>query len=388
VVPFSGQLFLSVALSAAGYKALGIEDAMPNDRAFTDGMRVHGPVTLFDPDVSTWDGIFQKEIHAMLIIAHDTDAVTRTYQKLVLSSLPDGVSEIGAEVGAAISNPAGHRIEHFGYADGVSSPVFFRQDLEGHTTANWNPLSGARLVLAKCPAGDENSFGSYLVFRKLEQNVKRYAEIEREFHEALRKVGAKMSVADAGAQIIGRRKDGTSLMVDPGVPSGEPISNDFDYVHDPAGTQCPFGSHTRKLNPRGGTSPSNPGWSVERERFVVRRGITYGQRKDDAWDERVAPKDRPEGGVGLLFICYQASIQDQFEKLQMEWANNGWFPRDPPAFYGVDALIGQRKMPDPGQVPTWPASNGQSIKFSIDECVKLKGGEYFFTPSLRFFRSL
>ena len=65
---------------------------------------------------------------------------------------------------------------------------------------------------------------------------------------------------------------------------------------------------------------------------MVRRAQTYGVRTDGVHDGQLSTK--PTGGVGLLFMAFNASIAEQFEFVQQAWLNNPWFPvvgpEDPP----------------------------------------------------------
>jgi Dyp-type peroxidase family len=394
----SGQLFLSLALSCKGYEKLGINpDSIPQDPAFKAGMR--GRPSLQDPPPEQWTmlkkdgGKALEEIHALVIVSCDTPEVTKLYKDMIVRRSAPHARELGTETGRALRNAARQRIEHFGYVDGMSSPVFVLQDLEGSQNT-WNPLSPPSVVLERCHGGDENSFGSYLVFRKLEQNPRMFAGLEI----ALGKAAGKTS-DEAGAMVIGRKKDGTSLTLSSATPSNPP-SNDFDYRNDTHGNVCPFNAHARKLNPRGATIPSDPQQGVggERQHWIVRRGIPYGARKDDP-TKPASPeslRERPEWGqVGLLFMCYQRSIETQFEELQSHWANDAWFPLEPTEkLKGVDPLIGSRDTREMEngkpllQQPLWPSRSGNMVPFEIPQCVRLQGGEYFFVPSISFIRKL
>jgi len=48
--------------------------------------------------------------------------------------------------------------------------------------------------------------------------------------------------------------------------------------------------------------------------------------------------DKPNDGVGLLFMSYQASIEKQYHFMQSSWANNEGFPT---AQSGLDPVIGE-----------------------------------------------
>jgi deferrochelatase/peroxidase EfeB len=122
----------------------------------------------------------------------------------------------------------------------------------------------------------------------------------------------------------------------------------------------------------------------ERSHRIVRRGITYDEinRKGDL-------SFHPERGVGLLFLCFQSSIENQFEFIQNKWANNNDFPMP---FTGIDPLIGQgenRKDANGGDgEQKWSTIQRTTCSQSLEGFVKMKGGEYFFAPSLTFIKSL
>ena len=112
-------------------------------------------------------------------------------------------------------------------------------------------------------------------------------------------------------------------------PAGlESPRNDFDYTGDAAASRCPFHAHIRKTNPRGsgGFEPE----PAERLHIMARRGIPYedvprplhpdGLLKAESLAEflaKVAP-DLPAGGLGLLFMAYNAKIDDQFAFTQSD----------------------------------------------------------------------
>ena len=59
-------------------------------------------------------------------------------------------------------------------------------------------------------------------------------------------------------------------------------------------------------------------------------------------------------GVGLIFMCCQRDIKDQFEFIQRTWANNNDFSK---RGTGLDPVIGQdggvRTVS--GDFPNWPS---------------------------------
>ena len=197
----------------------------------------------------------------------------------------------------------------------------------------------------------------------------------------------------AGALVVGRFEDGTPVTLSQEARSENP-RNDFDYTGDP-GLRCPFQAHIRKVNPRG----SGPGGAAdERTHIMPRRGIPFEDEprsvhpsdlpESDSvaeFDAKVAPL-LPTGKVGLLFMAYNASLKKQFVFTQKQWANNAGFP-EPAA--GIDPIIGQGAA---GAGPAWrkkwddPASATQN--FDFHGFVTMRGGEYFFAPSLTFLKTL
>jgi deferrochelatase/peroxidase EfeB len=130
----------------------------------------------------------------------------------------------------------------------------------------------------------------------------------------------------------------------------------------------------RKTNPRGDSvRRANVSDEEERGHRIVRRAISYGSHR---------PEDEPERDSGLLFLCFQASIENQFNFMQSRWANPANFVR---VGTGPDPLIGQTEGNQ-----QWPLHWGeaQTRAYGFKRWVLMKGGEYLFAPSLSFLRSL
>ena len=102
--------------------------------------------------------------------------------------------------------------------------------------------------------------------------------------------------------------------------------------------------------------------------------------------------NKPTGNVGLLFMAFNSDIRDQFEFTQKSWANFEGFPKGKNA--GVDPIIGQMpalKIRPKVTCPVKWGDSGNSSMVNVDaipQTVTMKGGEYFFMPSLAFLRSL
>lgn len=393
--PPSGTSYVGVGLTDAGYTALGIAAARhPADPFFKAGMKNS---SLGDPAVTKWDAHFRSVVHAVVLVGDATkpprDAALAKVRALLAAN--PGVVVLGEDSGHGLHNKNGEGIEHFGYVDGRSQPIFLTEEIEeeklkqdGATT--WDPAFAPARVLVSDPAAPAPSkqFGSYFVFRKLEQNVKAFKSEEKKLAQRLKLKGDDEE--RAGAMIIGRFEDGTPLTSQFAEGSHSPVPNNFNYDSDPEGAKCPFFGHIRKMNPRGsgGFEPLDG----ERKHIMARRGQTYGVRTDDPNDGKLSNK--PTVGVGLLFMAFNAVIGEQFEFAQKTWANNPGFPKVPQggAAPGLDLVIGQGTRPDIMCPLSWGADIDEATQnkktTAPPQTVTMKGGEYFFMPSLAFLRGL
>ncbi|RKH09299.1 peroxidase, partial [Corallococcus sp. CA041A] len=126
--------------------------------------------------------------------------------------------------GRAIRNRAGHGLEHFGYVDGRSQPLMLEEDIENEAEldgiAHWDPAFPLSPVLVADPFAmdsrrenqgktDPLAFGSFFVFRKLEQRVRDFKSKEQHLADTLHLKGDDRE--RAGALIVGRFEDGTPV---------------------------------------------------------------------------------------------------------------------------------------------------------------------------------
>jgi len=399
-----GALFGNIFLTAKGYVALGftieelkaalIEEEDPSVLSnFLEGMQAHSD-ELNDPPPNEWDaGYREGEIDAMVLLADDDEHYLLRQARLLINELQSFSRILVIERGNALRRPDNDEgIEHFGYVDGRSQPIYLAAELakEGDIT-KWNPFEPLKRVLVRDGnVADENCHGSFFVFRKLEQDVLRFKVREQELADKLEFEGDER--ARAGALAVGRFQDGTPVVLSQTDGFVPPKENNFKYDDDPKGFKCPFHAHIRKTNPRG-----ESGDEAERRHRITRRGITYGRRNRHP-DFSQALEDLPSTGVGLLFMCFQASIATQFAFIQKLWANNpGFLSTD----VGIDPVIGQSKsgsapleqkwprqwgpQPDPSSGGTKPPDMDQ---FSFAGFVTMKGGEFFFAPSIPFLKGL
>jgi deferrochelatase/peroxidase EfeB len=198
--------------------------------------------------------------------------------------------------------------------------------------------------------------------------------------------------------LVGRFEDGTPVTLsDEEGMIGAGAANNFNYQADADGLKCPFHAHIRKTNPRGSGgsppgTPADPGANLEfdKGRVMARRGIPYGMREVTTEFDCEPEQVPTDGGFGLLFQSFQADIEMQFEFIQKQWANASRFPFSNPAgASGVDPLIGQATSATERDF-NWPAGHGVPgpIPHSFASFIKVRGGAYFFAPSLTTLASL
>jgi deferrochelatase/peroxidase EfeB len=280
---------------------------------------------------------------------------------------------VADEVGRTLTNADGNGIEHFGYADGRSQPLFVEEDLEHERATTdgserFDPLVPLEQVLVRDPGADrEHCFGSFLVYRKLEQHVRAFAEQEARVARQLHLTGS--DAERAGAMLVGRFEDGTPLSLAGHDGMHDPIPNDFTFANDPAGARCPYAAHIRRMNPRTDGVPRT---------VLARRGQSYGERADNPNDGDIATK--PTHGVGLLFLAVMARIEEQFESLQLAANGDDGGPFDP--------IAGQWRSldtdPEIALGRRWDDAREATTSLPLEPVVSFRGGEYLFLPSVEF----
>ena len=368
--------FVGFSLSSTGYEKLGLSG--PLDSRFTSNAKLRT-----DPPLADWESEFREKPDALVVLGISNENQIDTFESSILSKiLSQEVSLKHKERGKALLVADGTHIEHFGYADGVSQPRFFKEDLENKapTRVNNDPSASLGLVLLKDPngkafSGDEDriatdlngshSFGSLVAFRKLHQDLAQWNNAVVAASQDLNPGNANPFLV--GAQLVGRFKDGTPLIQASSEQNPDPknIPNDFNYKEPASESKCPFAAHIRKSNPRGGRGDDN--------RRIARRGVPYGNPTDE--------------DKGLLFMSYQANISSQVDFIQQSWSDNPNFSKGD---VGIDGVTGQKggraDLPD-REFFTEHGNLDSSKKTSFDQFVTLKGAAYFFTPSMSFLTS-
>lgn len=395
-----GGLFSVIYLTAPGYRALGFTDAQiaaaHSSSEFRNGLESQKDILLDDPDM--WEAAYRgRQIHAMVVLADEDEAALQEAVDLLCPTLHGVAHVLAIEKGRAMRNGVGEGIEHFGYVDGRSQPLFLKAEVEKEATEEvggidqWDPSAKLDLVLVKDQlAGEDDCFGSYLVFRKLEQNVRGFKAQEKELAKALGLGGADEE--RAGALVVGRFEDGTPVTLEAKERGRVPVLNNFNFQADANALKCPFQAHIRKTNPRGDSVSGDISLDDERLHRIIRRGITYGVR-DPLPTEDPTPEQMPTAGVGLLFQALQSNIGRQFVFMQRRWANSPIFVKNG---VGIDPVVGQVRPPEGLEEPTplpgqkWGPKWGEAdtVEFDFSRFVTMRGGEIFFLPSIPFLRSL
>jgi Dyp-type peroxidase family len=329
-----------------------------------------------------WEAGYQQDIDGMLLLADNNLGNLEAVQVKMMAALGEFAEVVAIEKGCKLLNKEGAGIEHFGYVDGVSQPLFFEDEMEAFLAEHgikdpqklaYNPAASPDLVLLDDPfIRHAEAYGSFFVFRKLEQNVRGFKKAEKDLGYELGLLGEDKE--RVGAMIVGRFEDGTPLQVsdEEGI-IGRGHFNNFNYNGDIS--KCPFHAHIRKTNPRNDLPDAQ-------SHVMARRGIPYGTREDEPNDGVI--ENKPTKGVGLLFMSYQASIPNQFEVIQRHWANDPNFLQPNT---GIDLIIGQGGYPSSSEyLLKWGGKPTQ--KASFNQFVTMRGGEYFFTPSIPFLRNL
>jgi Dyp-type peroxidase family len=387
VKPASG---VNIAFSYAGLRKLELPDAclagFPEE--FRQGMAARaellGDTEQSDP--ANWEGgLGTDEIHVLVMISAQHAEALAAHDRRLRDGIAasGGLTVIYDDLGAALPGSK----EHFGYTDGFAQPAIEGSGvppLPGQGAVaddgSWRPIRAGEFILGypdeedvlplAPPAAELTTNGTYLVYRKLYQDV---AGFRRRLADSAKLYpGGEEQLA---AKIVGRWPDGTPLELspdhpDPAIAADEQRNNASRYGADPNGLRCPIGAHVRRANPR--DSLPFDGKLVNRHR-LIRRGMPYGPPLPPGADDD--GHDR-----GVIFITLQASISRQFEFVQSQWLGAG-------NTFGLgedqDVLLGPQNQENPAN-PKKMTIPGTPPFFlgPLERVVTVRGGEYFFVPGI------
>ncbi|MDF0544398.1 hypothetical protein PX699_18765 [Sphingobium sp. H39-3-25] len=404
-----------IAFTAAGLRAIGFDpDTVPGFAPeFLEGMagderRSHrlGDEGSNAPEHWAW-GTGAAEPHLLLILMAAEDEIAAMEAEL-LAALPSAGCTL-----LTVNRTNGHvGHEPFGFVDGVSQPML---DWDGTLEPGGarDRIYRNRLAMGEVLLGYPNEYGfvadhpeaedvghngSYLVYRQLEQDV-------RGFWRWLEDVAGTEGATPLAEQMVGRTMDGRPLARLPvtKIEGMEDEQNSFTFMTDPDGAACPIGAHIRRANPRSSDDPqgrrgffrdllSSLGLkgtamhdAVAAARFhrIIRRGRPYGPVITPA--EAMSGDGAGAGEAsGLHFICLNASLARQFEFVQGAWIASHNFA----GLSGeADPLLGNRLTANGGLAADgfgYADANGcPHMLGRVPQFVTVKGGAYFFLPSLK-----
>jgi Dyp-type peroxidase family len=372
--------WLSVGITCAGLEALGVpRDSLQSfPEAFRQGMagraRQLGDDGVNDP--KNWDKPFGTgEIHIGISAFSNSEeqrrralAIARQqYEGFSGVSLLD-MQDFGAQPGD---------LNSLGYKDGIDQPP-----IEGSGVAplpgQGRPIKAGEFILGypgevgvplPMPQPDIlGRNGTYVGLRKYQSRVgafNRFLQANGSTEEERELVAAKL---------VGRWRSGAPLTLapdkdNPALGADPQRNNDFDYAKDPRGRQVPFGAHIRRMNPRDTKMTRLTDVNIHR---LIRRGTTFGPPYDK--NELSEQDDTVPRGSYFLFLSAKAMATIEF--LQQEWINDGDFigangERDP--------IIGRQEE---GATFTIPKEPVRRRVRGIETFNVLRGGEYFFMPSI------
>lgn len=361
---------------------------------FVQGMKERGAILCDVGQNSSahWDPMWNEgPIHIWLgVYSLRRESLARKCEELKsLMQETKGVIVVGSQDCAAlIDNGHPTTKEHFGYTDGFSNPDYLgiaRHTMPGQgkmgPSGEWGPLSTGELLLGypdetgELPTAPVPNLlgknGTFMVYRKLHQNVRTF----REYLDKMGRLygGGKEKLA---SKFIGRWRDGTPLAVSPDHPDPSIVMNphrstNFKYGADLDGCRCPIGAHIRRANPRDAAGFN--GRLVNRRR-ISRRGMPYGEFVADGQPVR----DDDERGIA--FMALNANIARQFEYVCQQWIENG---NDARQGRDKDILVGNHGGRGTFMIQgSRDEKNPPFLCRDLPSFVELRGGEYFFVPSM------
>jgi len=368
----------NVGLTCVGLEALGLPApflaSFPED--FRQGMAARAASRLGDVGADLpehWEDsppFASRGVHAMLLVsARKQEELDERVGAFEQAGVACGLERVGYQPAAALGPDHSSDREHFGFRDGISQPTMKGSGLEDREHGDRLAVAPGEFVLGypdelgNRPMPSPEALGrngTYGVYRKLRQHVAVFRDYVQGKDDGGLLAAKLMGRWPSGAPVtLAEHADDPALAADPG------RNNRFRYDEDPLGFACPRGAHVRRVHPRDDTASS-------RRRLLLRRGLTFGKELPEG-----APDDGTRGLVGLFL---NASIERQFEFVQRKWLNWGQFDglgNDPDPITGPD-----------GRDFTWQRRTGPRRYPGLPRFVTVRGGEYFFLPSITALRFL
>src|SRR5882724_6674016 len=376
----AANVWLDVGISYMGLEALGLskESLQSFPEAFRVGMaaraRQLGDEGVNDP--KNWDKPYGTgEVHIGVTAFSDSEEKRRRALAIAREQYEgfSGVSVLGMQDFGA---QPGDR-NSLGYKDGIDQPPIEGSGVEplpgqgrpikaGEFILGYPGEAGVPLPMPQPDILGRN--GTYVGYRKYQSRV-------GAFNRFLRANGSTEEERElVAAKLVGRWRSGAPLTLapdkdSPALGADPQRNNDFDYVNDSHGRQVPFGSHIRRMNPRDTKLTRLTDVNIHR---LIRRGTTFGP----PYNPTALSEADDEEPHGAIFLFMSAKAMATIEFLQQEWVNDGDFigaagERDP--------IIGLQKEDATFTIPKAPV---RRRIHGIQTFNVLKGGEYFFMPSM------
>ncbi|NET49077.1 MAG: peroxidase [Merismopedia sp. SIO2A8] len=409
----------SLAFTHSGFRALGLLDKTLNTfpREFMEGMteakrsEILGDTGDSAPENWEFGGPETADIHLLLILNGTSPEQLDTYQQSLFNEETAGLSLVTQERGFRVPSEK----EHFGFNDSVSQPAIAGlpkrpNQLDSNTIATGEILLGypdgyniwpitpvvpkvddPTNILPDFPNNEIPEFhdfgrnGSFLVYRKLAQDVAGFWTFIAAQNKDTDGQPNPAAMTLMASKFVGRWPSGAPLALYPNQDNPQlEDKNNFSYIpNDEKGFGCPLGAHIRRTNPRDSLIdfPGEDSTTTSNRHRILRRGSLYGPPLFplDEIDQGNLPLDIENDGQprGTHFFCLNSDIGRQFEFLQQTWANN-------PQFNGLynnrDPIIGNNDGNSMMVIPQCPVR--RRVK-GLPRFVSVRGGAYFFLPSMR-----
>ncbi len=408
---------LNIAFTSPGLLALGMlpENLSAFSPEFREGMVTdHRRRLLNDFDSSApenweWGAPTNVPVHAILLVfGIDEQTCLSFYESLKDQFSGNGLSETKFLDGTLGKDNK----ERFGFRDNISQPLIKGSGRNGPA---WNMINPGEFILgyrneynvypdspliqknqgdmgllltdaAGSGAKDLGRNCSYLVIRQMQQEVDAFWTF---MNEKTKNEDGSFNESEStrlASKMFGRWPSGAPLAIFPDTdPGGLSDTNDFGYAADDKdGMKCPFGSHVRRCNPRDSFEDADKKESIKlsNRHRIIRRARMYGEPFIGS-----ATNTKPEGEVGLVFNCFNADISRQFELIYHTWGNSTKVKK---LYNDPDPIISVRENPSEGQPQNFTIQGcpvNQTIT-GLQRFVKIKGGAYFFFPSITAVRYL
>jgi Dyp-type peroxidase family len=376
----AGEAWIAVAITYHGLAALGVpEDSLASfPEAFRMGMAARADELLDrgDNDPKHWDPPFGEGlVHIGVSVFSDSEETWRQTMKLArrqYEGFPGLTVLVTQDFGAQPGD-----LNPLGYRDSIGQPAIEGSGVEplpgqgpaikaGEFILGYPGEAGVPLPMPRPDVLARN--GTFAGLRKYQSRVgafNRFLRSHADTDEERELLAAKL---------VGRWRSGAPLTLapardDPALGADPWRNNDFTYAADQDGRQVPRGAHMRRMNPRDTEMALLADVRLHR---IIRRSTTFGAPYDpNALSERDDEVPR-----GLFFIFISAKAMATLEFLQREWVNDGNFmslddERDP--------NVG---LQEDGATFTIPREPVRRRIHGIETFNVLRGGEYFFVPSL------